>query len=89
MDRGNTNLRIWVSGWYQDQGSELSFFLKSEKDIHKHTWLINKIKRIVGKPTFTDQFKKIYILFFLIWFFTSHQQSCSYKGTGPPGLSQY
>ena len=25
----------------------------------------------------------------LIWFFTSHQQSFSYKGTGLPGLNQY
>ena len=25
----------------------------------------------------------------LIWFFTSHQQSLSYKGTGLPGLNQY
>ena len=25
----------------------------------------------------------------LIWFFTSHQQSFSYKGTGIPGLNQY
>ena len=29
------------------------------------------------------------ILFCLIWFFTSHQQSFSYKGTGLPGLNQY
>ena len=26
---------------------------------------------------------------FLIWFFTSHQQSFSYVGTGLPGLNQY
>ena len=25
----------------------------------------------------------------LIWFFTSHQQSFSYKGTSLPGLNQY
>ena len=25
----------------------------------------------------------------LIWFFTSHQQSFSYKGTGLPGLNLY
>ena len=25
----------------------------------------------------------------LIWFFTSHQQSLSYTGTGLPGLNQY
>ena len=25
----------------------------------------------------------------LIWFFTSHQQSFSYLGTGLPGLNQY
>ena len=31
-----------------------------------------------------------YVLFVcLIWFFTSHQQSFSYKGTGLPGLNQY
>ena len=29
------------------------------------------------------------ILFCLICFFTSHQQSFSYKGTGLPGLNQY
>ena len=29
------------------------------------------------------------VLFCLIWFFTSHQQSFSYKGTGLPGLNQY
>ena len=29
------------------------------------------------------------ILFCLIWFFTSHQQSFSYIGTGLPGLNQY
>ena len=27
--------------------------------------------------------------FCLIWFFTSHQQSFIYKGTGLPGLNQY
>ena len=27
--------------------------------------------------------------FCLIWFFTSHQQSFSYKGMGLPGLNQY
>ena len=28
-------------------------------------------------------------LFCLIWVFTSHQQSFSYKGTGLPGLNKY
>ena len=30
-----------------------------------------------------------FILFCVIWFFTSHQQYFSYKGTGIPGLNQY
>ena len=30
-----------------------------------------------------------YVLFCLIWFFASHQQSFSYKGTGLPGLNKY
>ena len=29
------------------------------------------------------------LILFLILFFTSHQQSFSYKGTGLPGLNQY
>ena len=33
---------------------------------------------------------RLWLIFFcLIWFFTSHQQSFSYKGTGLPGLNQY
>ena len=31
----------------------------------------------------------ILILFVWFWFFTSHQQSFSYKGMGLPGLNQY
>ena len=32
----------------------------------------------------------IYIdIFFFFLFFMSHQQSFSYKGTGPPGMNQY
>ena len=29
------------------------------------------------------------LVIFFIWFFTSHQQYFSYKGTGIPGLNQY
>ena len=31
----------------------------------------------------------VYDLFDFIYFFTSHQQSFSYVGTGLPGLNQY
>ena len=31
----------------------------------------------------------LFCLFCLIWFFTSHQQSFSYKGMGLPGQNQY
>ena len=39
-------------------------------------------------PCFLTQSR--YVCFVcLIWFFTSHQQSFSFKGTGLPGLNQY
>ena len=42
-------------------------------------WTIENWKNTYTKPPW----------FCLIWFFTSHQQSFSYKGTGLPGLNQY
>ena len=34
-------------------------------------------------------FNIVTIIILFVWFFTSHQQSFSYKGTGLPGLNQY
>ena len=60
-------------------------------------WSINLVLSVLPAPDSPLKYKhrivnEIYsktCLTCLIWFFTSHQQPFSYKGTGLPGLNQY
>ena len=51
-------------------------------------WFLHKKSYMSLRQVFTDRGSFIWEGFF-IWFFKSHQQSFSYKGTGLPGLNQY
>ena len=51
---------------------------------------LRQILHLACVPNEKSNLPKVICLFvWLIWFFTSHQQSFSYKGSGLPGLNQY
>ena len=49
-------------------------------------WIVNISRGWTGQIS-SDIYSNLFVC--LIWFFTSHQQSFSYIGTGLPGLNQY
>ena len=77
---------IWSSDYF------VTFSTKWTRSFFWPKWIDSRYIVYAAPPTVLCKFlwycTGVY-LFCLIWFFTSHQQSFSYIGTGLPGLNQY
>ena len=88
-----------VFPWFPELVGTLFWYSKEPSHCHMF-WLRNKKNNFKKAPlsggliqmqvTIVQFLQYKFCLFVcLIWFFTSHQQSFSYKGTSLPGLNQY